>query len=146
MTAPVQPTKLGCDLAVGDDLVFLGTLRRITSFDVYDGPLCAERGGTITLPDGSEIVVEAKSVVEMEGELDRAGKDPGGEPTPRMILAAWNAEYGIAAREPLSEDNEPIREVPADQRKAWEPKPSGYTAEQASADRAARTAAQEATS
>jgi hypothetical protein len=41
----------------------------------------------------------------------------------------------------LSEDDDPIAAVPDARRKAWEPRPTGYTAEQARADREARAVA-----
>lgn len=45
---------------------------------------------------------------------------------------------GWEAPTTLAEDHAPIRPVPEKVRKAWEPKPSGYTSEQAEADRQAR--------
>jgi len=49
-----------------------------------------ESGGTIKLPDGSEIVVEATNWPKLASQVDDGAYLPE-----TRIVAAWNAEYGI---------------------------------------------------
>jgi len=61
----------------------------------------AASGGTITLPDGSEIVVEATTWPHIAEQVNsgKQRKIRVGELTATDWLAAWNAEHGIPGQE-----------------------------------------------